>query len=447
VIGNPPYVRQESLTEFKAYFLKHYDTYHSTADLYVFFFEKGLSVLRIGGLFGIIVSSSYLRASYAKPLRHYLHQNHGIKRVIDFGGIGIFEDAKDTYVSIPIIEKGISTHTIDICRVDRTGLSELESFVKRSSYQVPSDQFNDDSWSLENETSLAIHRRIASVGQTLGDYIHGKIYRGLLTGLNEAFELNEQQYREIINQLPKCSQLIKSFIGGQDIRRYQINDVKRYLIAIPAGWTRISAKKYLTEREAWNWLVREYEPIAIHLEKYLERAKKRQDKGDFWWELRPCDYYQALESPKIIYPDIAKFPRFCFDISGIYIANTAYCLGSNDLYLLGILNSKLFWFAISNISIPFGVRAGEYRYRLIYQYMEKVPIRTINFSDPADKAAHDRMVSLIECMLSLHKQSARTPQEKEMLQREIESTDEEIDALVYQLYGLTEDEIRIVEEA
>jgi hypothetical protein len=156
-------------------------------------------------------------------------------------------------------------------------------------------------------------------------------------------------------------------------------------------------------------------------------------------------YYQVFDNPKIIFPDIAKFPRFYFDKEGYYLANTGYAIGMDDLYLLGVLNSKLFWFAISNISIPFGIRAGEFRYRLIYQYMEKVPIRVINFSDPAEKAAHDRMVSLVERMLALHKQFPRTPQEKEMLQREMQSTDQAIDTLVYELYGLTEAEIGVVE--
>ena len=123
------------------------------------------------------------------------------------------------------------------------------------------------------------------------------------------------------------------------------------------------------------------------------------------------------------------------------------CLGTDDLYLLGVLNSRLFWFAISNISIPFGLRAGEYRYRLIYQYMEKVPIRVIDPSDPADKLRHGRMVKLVEQMLALHQQLAavRTPPEQTALTRQIAATDTQIDHLVYDLYGLTEDEIRIVE--
>lgn len=134
---------------------------------------------------------------------------------------------------------------------------------------------------------------------------------------------------------------------------------------------------------------------------------------------------------------------------GKVIRLTAYCLGSGDLYLLGILNSRLVWFAISHISIPFGVRAGEYRYRLIYQYMEQVPIRPIDANDPADRARHGKMVALVESMLSLHKQlaAANTAHDKPLIQRQIGASDKQIDRLVYELYGLTEDEVGIVEQA
>lgn len=136
------------------------------------------------------------------------------------------------------------------------------------------------------------------------------------------------------------------------------------------------------------------------------------------------------------------------DQSGRYLANTAYCLGVDDPYLLGILNSRLFWFAISNLSIPFGVRAGQYRYRLIYQYMEKVPIRVIDFTVKTDKEKHGRMLTLVESMLELHQRlsEAKTPTDKELLQRQIDTIDHEIDRLVYDLYGLTDDEVRVVEE-
>ncbi|MEZ5616369.1 MAG: TaqI-like C-terminal specificity domain-containing protein, partial [Rhodocyclaceae bacterium] len=158
-------------------------------------------------------------------------------------------------------------------------------------------------------------------------------------------------------------------------------------------------------------------------------------------------YFEVFDKPKIIFPDIAKAPRFALDNDGHYLANTAYCIGSDDLYLLGVLNSRLFWFAIGHISIPFGVRAGEYRYRLIYQYMEKVPIRVIDRKDKQDRACHEKIVALVEQTLKLHRDlaAAKTAHDKTLAERQIAATDKQIDRLVYELYGLTEEEIAVVE--
>ena len=280
-----------------------------------------------------------------------------------------------------------------------------------------------------------------------------EIFYGVKTGLNQAFEVTGAQRTTLTKSAPDSKALIKPFLGGQDIRRYCIEDNGRFLIVIPCGWTRqqmAKAKRGLadiSERAAWNWLSNEYPKLADHFAPFTDALKKRQDQGDYWWELRPCDYYQHLGAPKIIFPDICKGPRFSIDGSGIYLSNTAYCLGTEDHYLLGFLNSRLFWFAISNISIPFGIRAGEYRYRLIYQYMEKVPIRVIDHSNNFDKSRHDQTVKLVEQILELHQRlsAVKTPQEKTTLERQIAATDTQIDRLVYDLYGLTEDEIKIVE--
>jgi len=153
--------------------------------------------------------------------------------------------------------------------------------------------------------------------------------------------------------------------------------------------------------------------------------------------LRPCDDYEYLDAPKIIFPDICKAPRFTLDRSGIYLANTAYCIGSDSLYLSGILNSRLSWFAINNISIPFGVRAGEYRYRLIHQYMEKVPIRPIDLAKASERAEHDALVRLVERILTAKR--AAPDADTTALEREI-------DERVYRLYGLTANEIKLVDQ-
>ncbi|MGD0349656.1 MAG: N-6 DNA methylase [Verrucomicrobiota bacterium] len=455
VIGNPPYVRQESLSDFKSYFEQHYEAFDGVADLYTYFMEKGVKLLRDGGLFSIIVSSSFLRATYGEPLRRTLKRHAAVVRIVDFGGLAVFANAKDTYVCVPLLAKGAKQSRVEVSKVASLKNLKLVEHVAANRFAISHERLSAESWSLKSDAEAAVFAKMMRAGKPLGEYVERRLFYGIKTGLNEAFEVTAAQRTALTKSSPDSKALIKPFLGGQDIRRYCIEDDRRFLIAIPCGWTReqmAKAKKGaadVSERAAWNWFSSEHPKLAGHLAPFMDALKKRQDQGDYWWELRPCDYYQHLEAPKIIFPDICKGPRFYVDRSGIYLANTAYCLGTDDHYLLGFLNSRLFWFAISNISIPFGIRAGEYRYRLIYQYMEKVPVRVINFSDKADKTAHDRMVKLVEQMLDLHKKPAgtRTPQEKTALERQITATDTQIDRLVYKLYGLTGAEIKLVRES
>jgi hypothetical protein len=455
VIGNPPYVRQESISTFKDYFQSHYESFDGVADLYVYFMEKGLRLVREGGYYSIIVSSSFLRTNFAEPLRVFLKKTAAILRIVDFGGLAVFENAKDTYVCVPLLAKQRQPARVEVAKIASLTFENLDSEVMPSSYAIPHERLSAEAWSLKSEQETSVFEKIARAGLPLGKYVEGRMFYGIKTGLNEAFQLAGNQYQEMIAKVPASQILIKPFLGGQDIRRYHAEDVDQYLIVMPNGWTRgemartRGKQRVSSEKEAWLWLSGEYGGIAEHLEPFVDACRKRQDQGEFWWELRPCDYYGYLEAPKIIFPDICKAPRFHLDDRGLYLTNTAYCLGANDKYLLGILNSHLFWFAISNISIPFGIRAGEYRYRLIYQYMERVPIRPINLSEPADKARHDRMVALVDCMLEMNKRKYSgklAPSELDRLEREIASTDREIDELVYDLYGVTDEERKVIEE-
>jgi len=192
-----------------------------------------------------------------------------------------------------------------------------------------------------------------------------------------------------------------------------------------------------------NWLIENYTSIANHLMPFHDLAAKRSDKGDYWWELRACDYYEEFEGPKIVYPDVCMQPEFTLDNSGLYLNKTCFMIPLPDRYLLGLLNSSVIYFLIKCI-IP-ELRGGYYTLGSIY--METLPIHCIDFTDPAEVVRHDRMIFLVDQMLSLHKQlkEARTPQDQTRLQRQIEATDHQIDALVYELYRLTEEEIKIVE--
>jgi hypothetical protein len=271
--------------------------------------------------------------------------------------------------------------------------------------------------------------KISSSAIPLPSYIYGKLYRGLITGLNQAFIIDSQTRDILIAKDPKNGDIIKPLIGGRDVRRYSMEFKDKYLI-----WTYVGVP------------IDKYPDILEHLKQYQPGLQKRWDKGNYWWELRACDYYEKFQKPKIIYPDIATNCRFYLDKEGFYSSNTTYFIPSEDLYLLGILNSRLAQFYFSQVCA--GLEGGNSVYlRFFGEYMENFPVRPINFSDPADATRHARMVSLVESMLALHKQAAaaRLPQEKEMIQRQIQATDGQIDRLVYELYGLSEEEIKIVE--
>ena len=196
--------------------------------------------------------------------------------------------------------------------------------------------------------------------------------------------------------------------------------------------------------------LRNYPVLAKYLFQFKDKANSRLDKGDYWWELRACDYYEEFEKPKIIYPDIAKESRATFDTTGLYFSNTVYFIPVNDLYLLGLLNSKLIFAYFKRIAAVLGDADKGGRLRWFRQDVLKLPIRRIDFDKPSEKSAHDGIVELVEKMLALQKERQAVRPEDDLdharsLDKQIKDTDIEIDQRVYKLYGLSEDEVKVVE--
>jgi hypothetical protein len=444
VIGNPPYVRQESLKASKQYFETSFRSFAGAADLFVYFIERGVGLLRQGAVYSVIVSSSLLRATYGSALRALISAGYSIKSITDFGGLAVFADAKDTYVCIPLIAKTKSNAAARIVKIDELPAEERTALKPAREYDVPIAQLTAIAWALSPPSETVLFDRLMARGVALGKHVERRFFSGIKTGFNEAFMIDDARAARLLSD-GQSGCLIHRFVGGEDIRHYRMERVTGAMIVVPQGWTRaiLDGAPVTDEGAGWKAFQRNAPAIAKHLRGFEEPLRTRQDQGDFWWELRPCDYYDYFAKPKIVFPDICKNPRFCLDESGLYLTNTAYCLGSGDKALLGFLNSRLFWFLIGRISIPFGMRAGKYRYRLIYQYMEHVPVVVPNGKQSA------RLVAAVDTIIGLNGRVAgeTLPQRREQLQREINATDRQIDQLVYQLYGLTEDEIRIVEEA
>ncbi len=430
VIGNPPYVRQELLSEHKPYFATHFLVYHGVADLYSYFIEKGISLLNNTGLFGFIVANKWMRANYGEPLRRWLKQ-HQIKQIIDFGDLPVFTEAT-TYPCILICGKQEEHMEFEAVNVKTLGFNDLEEYVASQKISLTRELLDDRGWNLVPDKEINLLKKIQSRGIPLGEYVNGKIYRGVLTGLNEAFVIDRETRDRLITEDPRSEEIIKPFLAGRDIKRYQKPQSDRFLILFPKGFTN---EKGNFPKRPWYWLTENYPAIAYHLKPFEEKGKKRFDKGDYWWELRACDYYEEFEKPKIILPDIAQRMQATFDLNGFFCGNTAYIIPFYDELLICILNSQIIRFLFKKISSSI---RGDYL-RFIRQYIETIPV-------PMD-VKNIEIEKHVKSIFALNEEIAKqkVPERIDQLKSRIQYTDQRINELVYELYGLTEEEIRIAE--
>ncbi|MCI0515024.1 Eco57I restriction-modification methylase domain-containing protein, partial [candidate division KSB1 bacterium] len=313
VIGNPPYVRQESLGEFKTYFQQKYQVFHGMADLYVYFIERGFSLLKAGGIFSYIVANKWLRANYGTPLRNWLKQQC-LHEIIDFGDLPVFQ-AATTYPCIINLAKEKANEIFEAAKVDSLKFTNLDEYVQPLRYPVTQAKLDEQGWSLASSNVQAVLEKLFQKGVPLAQYVDHKIFRGILTGLNEAFVISPEIRDKLINEDMKNQELIKPFLAGREIKRYENLTPANYLILMPKGWTREKSKN---AANPWNWFKMNYPALARHLEPFREQAQKRSDQGEFWWELRACDYYNEFDNEKIIYPNICSQPEFTYDESGFY---------------------------------------------------------------------------------------------------------------------------------
>ena len=440
VIGNPPYVRQELLGESKTYFQRQYAVFHGIADLYSYFIECGVSLLKEGGKLGFIVANKWMRTSYAKPLRSWL-KNQAIMEITDFGDLPVFKTAT-TYPCILIIKKDKPRSVFMATQVKTLGFTNISEYVQSNRYEVNQFNLDDNGWSLSNERAQMLISKLRGAGVTLKEYVKGSVYYGIKTGLNAAFVIDQTTREKLVNQNAESEKLIKPFIIGREVKRYQPTVSESYLILIPRGWTREAS---VNSKDPWKWLENNYPAISAHLAPFAKDAEQRYDKGEYWWEMRACEYYAEFERPKIIYPNICRRPEFAYDIAKHYTNQKCFIIPLDDKYLLGILNSSVTNYLFKAM-LP--KLRGDF-YEPSYVYLQDFPISSINLSDPFERAKYDKMVALVEQMLDLQKRKVefRGAAEQQQVQRLIDSTDKQIDTLAYELYGLTQEEIEIVEAA
>jgi hypothetical protein len=317
---------------------------------------------------------------------------------------------------------------------------------------IDSASLTDDGWTLGNIETENLLKKITSIGQPLETYVNGAIYYGIKTGLNKAFIIDENTKNKLIQADSKNAAIIKPFLIGKDISRYFPIKSNKFVIYLPWHFplnddpaiTGASSKSENAFKQAYPAI---YQYLLQFKDELLKRNAAETGIRYEWYTLQRFGsfYSKDFEKNKICWGNLSSESPFTIDDGGHYINAPACFLISDDiLYLLGCLNSSLLWWTLKNIAA--GRRGGFIEAKPMY--VSKLPIRSINFAEPVDKARHDRMVTLVTQMLDLNKklQEARLEQDKTMLSRQIEVTDVTIDRLVYELYGITEEEIKLVEE-
>lgn len=358
-IGNPPYVRQEQIKEFKPIFKSQYDCYTGVADLYVYFYEQGLKLLKNQGILCYISSNKYFRSGYGEKLRKFLANESTIQQLIDFGDAPIFTAI--AYPSIIIASKEQpKNHQTRVLNWELgQAVDQFASVFENQSFLMAQKELTADGWRLESSTVLNLLEKLRKAGTPLGEYVNGRFYYGIKTGFNEAFVVDRETRDRLIAEHPSSAEVLKPFLRGRDVKRWSVEYQNLWLIFTRRG---IDIKKYPA--------------IENYLSQYQEKLTPGTGRkvGTYkWYEIQDnVAYWQEFEQPKIVYPDIAIRCEFAFDTNSFYPDCTLFLIPAESKYLLGFLNSGMIQFFINQICPA--VRGDFKRFKSIY--VSQIPIPT-----------------------------------------------------------------------
>ena len=389
-------------------------------------------------MLGCIAGDRWLRAKPGSFLRKHI-LTFQFEEIVDFGTDG--ENKHHPNLCIIRISRRPASHKFFATHLDSWSAEPLEQQVRTGRFPIDQTTLGGGGWKFRDTRGQEILEKVRSAGTPLEEVVMGRIEHGIITGYDKAFVIDACKRKELIEGSPKSKSLIRPFIPAGEIVRYGIPSHKRSIIFIPQGWTAALAGN----KAGWRWFRKKFPSIAWHLKPYEERAKARKHQGDFWWE---CAVEQGVFDEirsRIIFTSSGNFPVFIFDAGESIPDRHTQFINSSSFYLLAILNSTLSRFV-------FRATAQENSEKNQMQSGERIsamPIYTPDLDDPLDVGRHDRLVTLVNGMLELQKHLSQTTSEREkrLITQEIESTDRQIDSLVYGLYGLTSDEIAVVEES
>jgi len=439
VIGNPPYVRQEAIKEQKPA-LQKYKVYSGTADLFVYFYELGITHLKENGLLGFICSNKFFRTSYGKNLRKFILENIQITHIIDFTGVKVFEDASvDSAITIFKKIRADENSKFNFL-VSSTINLKTQKFI-----QIPQSTLNETNFTFLDNSKFELKSKIEKVARPLKDW-GVNIYRGILTGLNEAFIIDSKTRDKILStcigeERERTQKLIRPILRGRDIKRYDYEWAGLWLINIHNGY---GTKPRIN--------IDNFPKLKLYLDKFEPKLSKRSDKGATPYNLRNCAYLEEFEKEKILCARMVQSPKFAYDTNNNIPDNTAYCItGENLKFLLAFLNSTGVY-KIFNFFYAGGGLEGEIK----INRLEILPIPQIT---PQNENLANEIINLVDEILKANEKiklyekhmPALSLDEKleakeniDALNDKIKTSDEKIGKLVFKLYELTSDEIALI---
>lgn len=435
IIGNPPYIRQEEIKELKPNLAKNYKVYKGTSDIYTYFYELGFNILKSNGVLSFITSNKYTRAGYGEALREFLLKNVSILDYIDLNGIKVFDSATvDTSIlSFEKLKSKVSSfrylaldnenlkacgYSIDLCK----------DFKELSQKSLSKENFT-----FSDESTNSLKAKIERIGTPLKEWHGLNINYGIKTGLNEAFIITTEKRNEILAnckdeaEKERTAKLIRKMLRGRDIKRYSYEWAGLWVINAHNGYKNQNGEKV----EAIN--IENYPSLKKHFDEFYPQLEKRTDKGLTPYNLRNCAYIEEFEREKIVYSEIVRKPQFYLDTKlNFYAEATSFILtGENLKYLIAFLNNDFVAFIFKTFYA--GGNLGENGFRYKKAFLEKLPIPKINSKN--QKLA-DELINLVDEILKAKEQ------DKNANTQELEN---KINSLVYKLYNLTEEEIKIIE--
>ncbi|MBM0608191.1 class I SAM-dependent DNA methyltransferase [Helicobacter pylori] len=435
IIGNPPYIRQEHIKDIKPLLQKQYqDFYNSTADIYTYFFALAFNLLKEKGFSAFITSNKYARAKYGAKLRELLLKKTTLVSYMELNALKVFESAAvDTSIMNFIKQtppKENSFNYYEPTPNDKDDLKNTPSLLMKQ------NALSTESFIFANATLLDLRDKIEQSGTPLKDW-GIQIYRGILTGCNEAFIIPTEKRDEILkncddaqkdekgmSERERTIELIKPILRGKDIKRYSYEWAHLWVINTHNGYTSAFKSKIPPID------IEKYPAIKAHLDSHYDAITTRSDQGDTPYHLRNCAYLEDFEKEKIVWAEMTDEPRFIYDNKGFLTNQTCYFIARDDKYLFAILNSKVIYFFMRQIAS----NLGEGAFRWIKQFIERLPIPKITEKNQelADK--------ITDCAEQILKSKEKDPKAN------TQELEKEIDALVYQLYHLTDEEIKIIED-